>query len=456
MKAGFAQADITPRLGVQLCGYGPYRNRAAQGILAPLSARAMALGHGRERAVLVNLELCGTPRGLAARIRAAVAERAGCGADQVFVTSTHTHSAPATGGMLGWGEPDAIYVETLPARIAEAAKAACDALQPVEWRHAEVPCEGIAINRETDRGGWMHDPIGVRLSPKWRPAHPEETDPTARVLVAEAGGKVVGVLHHFGCHPVVGSEQTFDVHGDFVGLASREIERVHPGATAIFLPGALGDINPPVCHRGEQETHRALRVLARRYASAIERGIRAAEPIAVREFKSVRRDVRFSRKRWSRAFVQRRIRELERIFASPGVSDLTTVGVAPLQTHGLQMVRLQGFREVLEQFKGGQGPNPPVSLHGLRMGPVMLLGVGLEVFHSLQAPILRSSPQARTWVVSLAGGIGYAPDARACAKTGYTDDLVPAILGERPYARIYAELPQAMARLARELQTKAV
>ena len=451
MKVGFAQADITPRLGVQLCGYGPYRNRAAKKILAPLAARAMAVSDGAHRAILVNVELCGTPRPLAIKIRAAVAQRTGCRTSEVFVTSTHTHSGPSTGGMLGWGEADAIYVETLPARIADAAAKAWAARKSIAWRYAEVPCAGIAINRETDRGGWMFDPIGVRLAPKWRPARPQDTDPTLRVLAAYAGKKLVGLLHHFACHAVIGSEQTFDVHGDFVGLASTQIERAFPGATAIFLPGAMGDINPPVCHRGEKETHRALRVLTGKYAAAIKRGIKAARPMVARGVRVVQRDVGFSRKPWTRASVLRRIAQLEKIFAAPGVNDITTVGERPLQTNGLNMVRLEGLRTVLAGFKGRQGPNPPVTVHGLRIGPVALLGVGLEVFHSLQAPILNGSPHPHTWVVSLAGGIGYAPDARACAKKGYTDDLVPAIVGERPYAKIYAEVPNELVKLAREL-----
>jgi len=128
------------------------------------------------------------------------------------------------------------------------------------------------------------------------------------------------------------------------------------------------------------------------------------------------------------------------------------VGQPPLRTNGLEMVRLEGFRAVLGQFKGRQPPNRPVSVHGFRIGPVALLGVGLEVFHSLQAPILAGSPHPHTWVVSLAGGVGYAPDARACAQQGYTDDLVPLIVGERPYAKIYDELPRELVRLARELK----
>ena len=451
MNAGFAQADITPRLGVQLVGYGPYRNRAAQKILAPLAARAMAVAQGRQRALLINLELCGTPRDLAVRVREAVAKRTGFNPAEIFLSCTHTHSGPATGGMLGWGEPDAIYVETLPSRIAGAAERACAALKPVEWRYAEVPCEGIAMNRETDQGGWMHDPIEVRLDPKFRPARPQDTDPTLRLLSAYADGKLVGLLHHFGCHAVVGSEQTFDVHGDFVGLASQAIERAHPGATAIFLPGAMGDINPPVCHRGEKETHRALRVLTKKYTKVIERGLRAARPIAVDELRVRQRDVTFARKPWTRALIEKKIKDYEKIFSAPGVTDITTVGTPPLQTNGLQMVRLQGLRALRAQFKNGRAPNPPVSVHGLRIGPVALLGVGLEVFHSLQAPIMTGSPHEHTWVVSLSGGVGYAPDVRACAKKGYTDDLVPAIVGERPYAKIYAEVPRELLRLAREL-----
>lgn len=452
MKTGFAQADITPRLGVQLAGYGPYRNRVAQKITAPLRARTMAVTLGRRRVILLNLELCGTPRTLAQRIRAAVAARTGCGEDEVFLTATHTHSGPAVGGMIGWGEADAMYVETLPTRVAEAAVRAFAAQTEVEWRYAEAPCEGIAINRETDRGGWMFDPIEVRLAREFRPARPEDTDPTVRVLAAYARGRLIGVLHHFGCHAVVGSEQTFDVHGDFVGLASAAIERAHPGATALFLPGAMGDINPPVVHRAAAETRRGLRVLAQKYTAAIKQGLRAARPIAVDAVRGSQRDVRFARKAWSKAWVRRRIAELEKGFAAPGVTDDTKVGVPPLHTNGLNMARLEGLRAVLAGFKGARGPNPPVRVQGLRIGPVALLGVGLEVFHSLQAPIVRGSPHEHTWVVSLTGGMGYAPDERACAKQGYTDELVPLIVGERPYAKIYAEVPRELIKLARDLK----
>lgn len=448
MTAGFGNSDITPRPGVQLAGYGPYRNRAARRITAPLLARAMVLTDRGQRTALINLELCVAPRELAQRIRETVARRIRTSPDRVLVTVTHTHSAPAVGGLVGWGEADAMYVETLPSRVAAAAERAAAAQSAVEWRYAEVPCEGIAINRETDNGGWMTDPLETRIDPAWRPARPQDTDPTLRVLAAYSHGKLRGVLHHFGCHAVVGSEQTFDVHGDFVGLASSAIERRHAGATAIFLPGALGDINPPVVHRGPVETRRGLRAIARKYTTAIRRALAAAQPVAVGSVQCLRREVRFTRVPWTRAFVLRRIAQLERIFAAPGITDITRVGTPPLNTNGLHMARLAGLRVVLAGFKGSRAPNPPVNVHGLRIGPVALLGVGLEVFHSLQAPVLRESPHEHTWVVSLAGGAGYAPDKRAHAKKGYTDELVPLLGGEIPFARIHEKLPNELVRLS--------
>lgn len=463
MKAGFGQADITPRLGVQLAGYGPYRNRAARELVAPLGARALVLADGDKgkRAVLLSLELCGTSRELAARIRAAVAARVKCEAEDVFVSSTHTHSAPAVGGMFGWGEADALYVETLPARAAEAAARAWASRTEVEWRHARVPCEGIAINRESEVGHCFNlteAEIAARFDPAWRPARPQDTDATVRVLAAHAtsDGKLLGLLHHFGCHPVVYGEKTAALHGDFVGLASLALERAHPGAVAMFLPGALGDVNPKLNHRNPRESLRALKTLARQYGAAVKRGLRAAQPLDTGNdepsFSTMSDDVEFSRVNWSRAHVERRVAELERRFAEEGVTDLPHLGGSPpLHTRGMELARLQGLRSLLAAWAGRRAPNPPVRVQGLRLGSVALLGCGLEVYQSLQTEILARSPHANTWVVSLVGGNGYAPDAAAQRREGYSDDFVPLILGERPYMRIHEELPRALVNLARSL-----
>ena len=42
MNAGFGKVEITPRVGVELCGFGPYLNRHSTRVVEPLYARAMA------------------------------------------------------------------------------------------------------------------------------------------------------------------------------------------------------------------------------------------------------------------------------------------------------------------------------------------------------------------------------------------------------------------------------
>ena len=121
----------------------------------------------------------------------------------------------------------------------------------------------------------------------------------------------------------------------------------------------------------------------------------AAQPIAVDGLDGLKREVKFTRKSWTKTSVQKRIADLEKLLSAPGITDLTAVGQLPLHTNGLNMARLEGLRAVLAGFKGAKGPNPPVAVQGLRIGPVALVGVGLEVFHSLQAPVLQATRTQR-------------------------------------------------------------
>lgn len=452
MKAGFGKSDITPRLGVQLAGYGPYRNRAAAEILAPLHARAMVIEGSGQRTVLVSLELCGIPRDLDNRIRGVVAKRAKCESDQVFLSVTHTHSAPAVGGMEGWGEADAMYVETLPVRVAEAVDVAMVNRVAVTLSWAEVPGEGIAVNRETDTGFALEANFAERMKPSWRPEHPEQTDPTVRVLAFKTGKKLVGVIHHFGCHPVIYGEKTNAIHGDFVGEASCAIESAHPNAVALFLPGALGDINPKLNHRIPRESKRALAAIARQYSGVIEAGLKQAIPVPANEVHSIRREVRFTRKSWSRTSIERRIRKLDALFVTDGVTDFPHNRDRPaLFTHGMEMARLKGLQKIRGNCRGDRVPNPPVALHGLKLGPIVLVGFGLELYQSLGKAIMAEFPDQKLCLVSLVGGMGYAPDAAAQKRAGYAADFVPLICGEIPFAKIHRELPQALRRVIRSL-----
>ncbi len=115
-------------MGVELCGFGPFRCRKSIEVRDRLGARAVAMELGGRRQILVGLDLIGTAPSITERVRQILHEQARLDADAVMLCSFHTHSSPCTGPYIGWGEPDPPYVETLPSRIATACLQALERL----------------------------------------------------------------------------------------------------------------------------------------------------------------------------------------------------------------------------------------------------------------------------------------------------------------------------------------
>jgi len=69
MQAGFAKVDITPRVGVELCGFGPFLNRHSIAVRERLWARAMAVRQGESTLILVSCDLIGVTPQITRRVR---------------------------------------------------------------------------------------------------------------------------------------------------------------------------------------------------------------------------------------------------------------------------------------------------------------------------------------------------------------------------------------------------
>ena len=140
MRAGFAKKDITPRVGVPLCGFGPFKNRWSVGIRDRLWARAMALEQDDSRAVIIACDLVGVFHEDTHRARAIISEATGVPGSAIMITCSHTHSGPDTSpDRIGWGGYDPPYMELLPGRMADAAITALERLEEATLSHAEVP-----------------------------------------------------------------------------------------------------------------------------------------------------------------------------------------------------------------------------------------------------------------------------------------------------------------------------
>jgi len=443
MNVGFAKSDITPRVGVELCGFGPFLNRHSVGVRDRLWARAMVLESGGARGVVISCDLIGTIPEITDEIRAIVSRATGIGADAIMVACTHTHSGPCAGRYIGWGDPDEPYIQTLPQRVAAAALEAAARLEPARLALAEAPCEGIGLNREYDRDA---PPLEEVLRDDWRPARPELTDTTCRVLRFDAGQRCLGFASYFGCHPVVCCEESRYIHGDYCGVATNLLEREHAGAVGLFLQGAQGDVNTCAVHKGEQESLLALDVIAARYAGAVREGLRQAQPIDADVLRFCRHKVRFSRKDWGPDKLRQMLAEKQAALRAPGATD------ADRQLR-MEAVYLIAVQRMLARLEAGESLSPPVELQGIRIGPVALLGSPFETFQAIKNDVKARARSPVPLVMGLVNdSVGYATDHTAAARGGYAADMVPMICGSLPFANAHQELLEGLLAVDAALQ----
>jgi len=442
VKFGFAKTDITPRVGVELCGFGPFVLRRSIGVRDRLWARAMAVEQADVKVILVSCDIVSTTPTITDETRRIVTETTGIPGDCVMIHCTHTHSGPSMGAYTGWGEADAPYLELLPRRIAKACCAAAEDLQEASLAHAEVPCEGIGLNREQD-----HDapPLEDVLDESWRPAKPELTDTTCHVLTVTAGDRRIGFLSYFGCHPVVCCSQTRYIHGDYCGVATNLLEREHPGSVGLFLQGAQGDVNTCVVHKPEQESLLALDVIASRYARAVRAGLAAARPVELDRLSCAEQEVTFSRKPWSRGRLAALLAEEEATIHAPDASDAdSNVRIA--------VVKATALRRLIAQLDAGESVEPATTVHGVRLGPIAFLGAPFEIFQAIKNEVVGQAQTPVPLVMGLTNdNLGYAVDHEKAAQGGYAADLVPLMCGSLPFANVHDELVQVLLEIDRRL-----
>jgi len=435
MEAGFAKVDITPRIGIELCGFGAYLQRRSIGVRDRLWARALALRLEDATAILVSCDLVGLSADLCRIVRKLVCAETCLPPSAVMVHCTHTHSGPATAGYEGWGQPDQTYLEILPRRIAAACTAAFRNLQVARLSHAEVPCEHIGLNREYDRDA---PPLDEVLQEDWRPAKPELTDTTCHVLAFHAGDRLIGFASYFGCHPVVCCEETRYIHGDFVGIATASIEREQPGSIGLFLQGAQGDVNSCVVHKPERESLLALDVVAARYARAVRAGLEKARPLEVDRVACALCPVDFTPKRIDAGTLKTLLAEYEAVLHDPRASDESS-------TVRMATVNACGMRKRIADLDAGVPTALPADIQAIRIGPVALLACPFEVFQAIKNDVRAGATSPIPLVMGITNGVlGYAPDRTTAAKGGYAADVVPLIIGSLPCGDIHTELVEAL------------
>ena len=280
-KAGLARAIITPEKDVWLAGYGT--RRVPDGKLHDLWAKALALeAPGGRRAVLITSDFQGIPQGISTQVFDRLRSRFGLRRDQVMLTFSHNHCGPRLGDDLVDYYPvdDAQvatvgeYTDLMVERLAELVAESFRGLAPANLQAGEGKAT-FAVNRRNNR-----EPEVPAILAQGKPLAGPVDHAVPVLAVRRPDGAMAAVVFGYACHPTTLNFNTWC--GDYPGFAQLELERSHPGTTALFVNTCGGDQNPlprrsvELCRRYGHELAEAVEAALRRPLRPISPSLRTA------------------------------------------------------------------------------------------------------------------------------------------------------------------------------------
>lgn len=247
LQAGFARANITPMLGIDVKGY--YEIRKAQAILDELEVNVLALRCCDKTVILLSIDNCGIRQNLSKQLRQFVAQTVGLCVEAVHIHATHTHTGPVT--ELNTGD-DLVeeYITFLKRRLADAAVAALEDLKPARMGIGTGIAPNIAfVRRFRMKDGSIRTNPGVNNPDIEAPVG--EVDEQVHVVRFDRENADSLVLINFGNHPdTVGG---CNISCDWPGFARRTVEKALEDVKCIFFNGAQGDVNHVNVHPKDGE-----------------------------------------------------------------------------------------------------------------------------------------------------------------------------------------------------------
>jgi neutral ceramidase len=242
-QAGVAKVNISPELPIWLSGYGG-RNRPANSKHDDLWAKCLviedAAGH---RAALVTMDLVGMPRDISQAVCKQVEDKFKLPRAAIALCVSHTHSGPVVRGnlmaMYSLDEDQSRrikeYKSALIDKLVRLVGDAIGTMKPAKllWGIGETD---FAINRRNNPEGKIK-----QLLEDKKIVGPSDHDLPV-LAVFENDGKLRVVVGGYACHATVLSD--YFISGDWPGAGQYELERRHPGTTAMFVAGCGGDQNP--------------------------------------------------------------------------------------------------------------------------------------------------------------------------------------------------------------------
>lgn len=249
-KVGVAVKKITPQESVWMAGFAA-RKSPSEGVIHDLWAKALMLEDAKgHRSLLITMDLLGLPKQFSDELRDRINRKYGLDKSQIILSCSHTHSGPVVSRSLKYiypmNENDWVKVDRYTRQLAEMlfllAEEAMKQTKPARV-YTKSGVVRFQVNRRKNVEGFSADKTLTKerlLFPTISLKGPN--DYSVPVIKIEGEDKrLIAVVFGYSCHPTTLTLNKFS--GDYPGFAQIELEKLYPGATAMFFQGTGGDQN---------------------------------------------------------------------------------------------------------------------------------------------------------------------------------------------------------------------
>ncbi len=224
LKIAVGKVDITPSKPIKLRGYAQ-RVGVSQGVYQPLFVKVLVLADKQQKAILICGDLLNWGNDNITLMREILADECGLQADQLIFNVSHTHCGP------DFSDPE--YAAELVAKTTGLVKKCLSETRDARLYFGRGKAD-ISVNR---RGKNKDGAIIWRINP-YGPVDDEVTV----IKAVDDNGRIVAVISNYACHnTTIGG---YLIGGDYAGYNNEMLEEQLPGAVALFVQGAGGDIKP--------------------------------------------------------------------------------------------------------------------------------------------------------------------------------------------------------------------
>ncbi len=430
LLVGFSQVNITPPIGMRLCG--SFDEMVNTRVHDSLFVRAIVFKQGKTTFALAGCDLAMVFPEITDSVRKLIAIE-GLPPENILIHATETHNGPDYFGefrdvfhqrsmqALGYDPLEPIdYSKFLIAKICTAIKHAEQNLFKADLRHGVGKCEGIAFNRryrlKDGTIGWNPGKLNPLIDTVLGPI-----DPSVPVLTLHHRDEnvPVGIISGFAMHLAL-MESSLDYTADYPYFIDQALKaKVKPELFTHFLQSPCCEVNHIDVTSSEPQTgYEWAEIVGNRIANTIENTLKHASLPITPKLKCLSEKIDLALQEFSNEEIEAQ----RRIWHSPERSSLKF----------LDVVHAGKVANIYDRHHGG-----PVSvlIQAVQLAEnTVIVGLPSEVSVVLGLSLKEQSPYENTFALQLSNDwLGYIPHQKIFEEGHYEAVVAKIKSGEGEY-----------------------